>query len=247
VTELLDTVRGISLLGRLFGTAPIVAFRVSRPRMDRAAARAEVLRHTTSARRYASVDLDVAPLPDRRSIGSSFVLVYNQTSIADDLGNLEVLWQVADRSVLAAEYGRIPFFGAAARNLGIVLMRRGDRTSTEKTLADLAGWAAAGQVVSIGAEGRLSPDGEVAHFKRGAFLVAIRAGVPVVPMAVHGGRQILRPGSLRLRPGTLRYRVGSPIPIEGLTEADAPALAESTRRIVASLSAEAARDSGTAG
>jgi len=247
MTGLLDTTRGISLLGRLFGIAPIVAFRVSRPHMDRAAARAEVLKYARSARRYAGIDLDVAPLPDRQRIGSGFVLVYNQTSIADDLGNLEVFWQVADRSVLAEEYGRIPFFHAAARNLGLVLMRRGDRASTEKTLTDLAGWAASGEVVSLGPEGHLSPDGEVGHFKRGAFLVAIRAGVPVVPLAVYGGRHILRPGSLRLRPGTLRYRVGSPISIQGLTEADAPALAESTRRVVATLFAEAARGSGAAG
>jgi len=214
--------------------------------MDRAAARALVLKHTTAARRHARVHLDVGALPSRRGIGSGFVLVYNQTSIADDLGNLEALWQVADRSVLAAEYGRIPYFRAAARNLGIVLMQRGDRTSTEKTLADLAGWAAAGEVVSLGAEGRLSPDGEVAHFKRGAFVVAIRAGVPVVPMAVHGGRHILRPGSLRLRAGTLRYRVGAPISTQGLTEAEAPALAERARRVVATLFAEAARAAAAA-
>lgn len=247
MTAFLETARGISVLGRLFGIAPMVAFRVSRPQIDRAAARAMVLKHTALARRYAGVDLDLAPLPKRREIGSAFVLVYNQTSIADDLGNLEVLWQFADRSVMAAEYGLIPFFRAAAKTLGIVLIRRGDRAATELTLAHLVNWAAAGEIVSLGAEGRLSPDGQVGHFKRGAFLVAIRAGLPVVPMAVHGGRHILRPGSLRLRPGTLTYRFGPPISIEGLAEDGAPALAESARQVVATLYAEAARESSAAG
>lgn len=223
----------------------MVAFRVSRPHMDRVAARAAAREHIVSARRHAGVELDVAPLPARES-GRGFVLVYNQTSLADDLGNLEVLWQFADRSVMAAEYGLIPFFQAAAPTLGIVLLRRGDRAATETILARLVHWAAAREVVSMAAEGRLSPDGRVAHFKRGAFLIAIRAGVPVVPMAVYGGRRILRPGSLRLRSGTLRYRFGSPISITGLTEADAPALAESARQVVATLYEEAARQS-TAG
>jgi len=247
MTGPLEAARGVAVLGRLFGTAPLVAFRVSRPPMVRATARAAVLEHVASARRAASVRLDVGPVPDRGDGSRGFVVAYNQTSIADDLGNLDVLWRFADRSVLAAEYGLIPFFEAAARRIGVVLMKRGDRVATEQTIARLVGWAARGEVVTVAAEGRLSPDGAVGHFKRGAFLVAIRAGVPVVPMAVHGGRRILRPGSLRLRSGTLRYRFGPAIPVDGLGEDDAPTLAERTRQVVAALYAEAESEARPAG
>ncbi|MCG6955059.1 MAG: 1-acyl-sn-glycerol-3-phosphate acyltransferase [Gemmatimonadetes bacterium] len=240
--SLVEAIRGVAVLSRLFGTGPMVAYRASRAGLDRTAARAIILSHVNSVRRWARVELDVAPVPKRA--GSGFVLVYNQTSIADDLGNLDVLWRFADYSVLASEYGRIPFFGSAARRVGIVLMKRGDRQATDETLRRLARWAAEGSVVSVAAEGRLSPGGEVGHFKRGAFLVAIRAGVPVVPMTVWGGRSILRPGSLRLRAGMLTYRFGSPISVDGLTEDDAPAMAEEARRAVARLLAGARGEIG---
>lgn len=240
--KLLETVHGVRVLARLFGVGPVVAYRASRRGSDRRAAREIIVRHVASVRREAGVELDVAPVPARS--GSGFVLVYNQTSIADDLGNMEVLWQFVDYSVLAAEYGRIPYFGSAANKVGIVLMKRGDRRATDATLARLTTWAAEGAGVSVAAEGRLSPDGEVGHFKRGAFLVAIRAGVPVVPMVVAGGRRILRPGSLRLRPGVLSYRFASPIGVDGLTEDDAPKLAEQARHAVARLLADVRREKG---
>lgn len=92
----------------------------------------------------------------------------------------------------------------------------------------------------MGAEGRLSSDGAVGHFKRGAFLVAIPAGVPVIPMAIQGGREILAPGAFGCRPGMLRYQIGAAIPVKGYAEADAPRLAERARSAVAALYAEAA-------
>ncbi|MEJ2207233.1 MAG: lysophospholipid acyltransferase family protein [Gemmatimonadota bacterium] len=240
MSALTETLDGALAVGLLFGAAPWTAFQIARRDLDREAARALALAHTSSVRRRARIRLDCRGEPDRRPDGSAFVLVYNQTSMADDLGNLEVLWRFTDYSVLAAEYGYIPFFRAASDKIVIVLMQRGNRTATDRTLDRLVEAASAGAVVSVAAEGRLSPDGRVGHFKRGAFLVAIRAGVPIVPMAVQGGREILRPGSVRLRPGTLRYRFGAAIPVAGIAEDGAPALAEHTRQVVAGLVAEAA-------
>ena len=84
-------------------------------------------------------------------------------------------------------------------------------------------------------QGRISPDGDVCHFKRGAFLVAIRAGVPVVPMGVRGGADILPARSLAMSRGVLRYRVGEPISTAGCSEADAPALAQRAHDVVVAL------------
>jgi len=235
------------VLARLFGLGPWSAFRASRPTLDREAARAIVLAHIRRARRRAGVEIEVEGI-ERLPAAGSFVLVYNQTSIADDLGNLELIWPRLDRSALASEYGLLPFFRSAAAKVGIELVRRGDRSATDALLERLARAAAAGEAVSMAAEGRLSPDGEVGRFKRGAFLVAIRAGVPVIPMAIAGGREILRPGSLRMRPGTLRYRLGNPIPSAGFSDETAPELAETARTAVAAVYFElrsAAREART--
>jgi len=137
--------------------------------------------------------------------------------------------------VFAAEYRWIPFFARAASRWGFVLLQRGHRDEVERVLADLVAALKAGERVSMAPEGHLSSDGKVGHFKRGAFLVAIRAGVPVVPMAVRGGHDILPPGTLRMRPGVLRYRVGKSLTTQGLSEADAPALADRARSAVAEL------------
>lgn len=225
---------GVGLLARFFGAAPAVALRVARQAGGREAARAQVLAHAARVRQWAGITLAVAG-EEHAAVKGGLVLVYNQTSLADDLGNLDVFWRLTDYNVLAAEYARIPFLTRAAERLGIILLRRGDRVAVDALLTRLARACADGARISMGAEGRLSPDGSVGHFKRGAFLVAIRAGVPVLPLAIQGGREILAPGALRCRPGVLRYRIGAPIPVDGYSEADAPALAERARDAVAAL------------
>jgi 1-acyl-sn-glycerol-3-phosphate acyltransferase len=226
--------RGLGTLGYFFGGAPLVAFRTARSSAgDPASLRAPFRAHAARARRLAGISLDVCG--EENVPPEPYVLVYNQTSLVDDLGNIEVFWRMTNRNVMAAEYGLLPFVTAATRRLNVLLLRRGNRAVTDRALAELTDAAARGERISVGAEGRLSPDGEVGHFKRGAFLIAIRARVKVLPISVQGGREILAPGSLRLRPGVLRYRIGPPIETTGLDERAAPDLAESTRGRVAAL------------
>jgi 1-acyl-sn-glycerol-3-phosphate acyltransferase len=110
-----------------------------------------------------------------------------------------------------------------------VLLRRGNRVEVDRVLAALLAALRGGERVSMDPQGRISPDGTVCHFKRGAFLLAIRAGVPVVPVAVKGGSEILPPRSFRMRPGV------DPVGTTGLGEQDASALAESVQRTVSAL------------
>lgn len=81
----------------------------------------------------------------------------------------------------------------------------------------------------MGGEGRITRDGSVGHFKRGGCLVAIRAGKPVVPVAMAGGSEMRPMGSLRLRPGRLTVCFGEPMSTAGLTDDDAPDLAARVR------------------
>ena len=92
----------------------------------------------------------------------------------------------------------------------------------------------AGNRLVWGGEGKLSRYDGIGHFKRGAALIAIRAGAPVYPVVFFGGHNILPAGQLRMRKGVLRMHFGTPISTQGLTEDDARALADK-------LQAEAAR------
>jgi 1-acyl-sn-glycerol-3-phosphate acyltransferase len=59
--------------------------------------------------------------------------------------------------------------------------------------------------------------GELLPFKEGAAYIAIKAGVPIVPVALSGTREVLPMGSLNVRPGRVIMRVGDPIPTSHLT------------------------------
>jgi 1-acyl-sn-glycerol-3-phosphate acyltransferase len=61
-------------------------------------------------------------------------------------------------------------------------------------------------------EGTRSEDGRVGRFKKGSFLVAIGAGLPVVPVSVIGSRDIMAKGRLMVRPGAVRVVIHEPIP-----------------------------------
>jgi 1-acyl-sn-glycerol-3-phosphate acyltransferase len=71
-----------------------------------------------------------------------------------------------------------------------------------------------GVSVLLFAEGTRSLDGRLQPFKRGAFNLAVRSGVPVIPMTINGSYTIVPKHSLRIRPGTVDLFLDPPIPID---------------------------------
>ena len=88
----------------------------------------------------------------------------------------------------------------------------------------------------IYAEGTRSGDGRVSRFKGGSFLLAIEAGLPIVPIAVIGTRQVMPKGRLRTEPADVVLVVHDPIQppaLEAPTPRDAKALAARAHAVVA--------------
>ena len=81
-------------------------------------------------------------------------------------------------------------------------------------------------------EGTRSVDGRVAPFKAGSFLLAIEAGLPIVPVSVDGTRFVMRKGRLMTCPGHVRLIVHEPIETGHIGVRDARALAERVRLLV---------------
>ena len=71
------------------------------------------------------------------------------------------------------------------------------------------------------AEGTRTLDGKLQPFKRGAFNIAVRGGVPVVPLTVNGSFRILPKHSLVINPGEVEITLGKPIHIMGLSGREA--------------------------
>lgn len=161
--------------------------------------------------------------------GEPAILVANHESWFDVFA-LVVHLPVDYRFVGKIELTRIPFFGPSWLATGHIAIDRSDRTKAIESLRE-AGESLRrdGAVVVMFPEGTRSEDGELLPFKKGAFVLALQTGVPIVPAGVSGSRKIMPKGSWRIRPGTIVIRIGPPIPVEGRGEGARDALLEQAR------------------
>lgn len=118
-----------------------------------------------------------------------------------------------------AELHQFPIMGTIFDVGGFVPIDRGDRERALSAIATGAESLRQGNSFLIFPEGTRSRTGELLPFKKGGFLMAIDAQVPVVPVAIQGGRAAMRKGSAIVRPVTVSVRIGRPVSTEGLTQA----------------------------
>jgi len=166
----------------------------------------------------------------------SYVFVSNHLSYMDTpvvLANIPVQFRfLAKRGLF-----QIPLLGTHLARAGHIPVPREDARAAVKTMSTAA------QVIRergisllIFPEGGRAPDGRLAEFKEGAAYIAIRAGVPVVPIALKGTREILPYGSGHVRSGSVTMRVGEPIATDQVQLRDRVQItAELRERIVAML------------
>ena len=171
---------------------------------------------------------------ERIKPGTTYVFVSNHQSIYDTPVLFSLLpYQL--RIIAKESLARFPVLGwhlKRGRHL-FVDRRHPDRTGI---LARWRSLTSEGLSLMIFAEGTRSPDGHVARFKGGSFLLAIEAGLPVVPVAIIGTRNVMPKNRLRTEPADVTLVVHDPMAvptIERPTARDAKALADRVRAIVA--------------
>ncbi len=126
-----------------------------------------------------------------------------------------------DIKVIAkASLFRLPLFGWLLRVAGMVPVHRDDRERAIGAVELAAASLASGNDFLVFAEGTRSRDGRLLPLKKGPFVMAIKAGVPVVPVVLSGTREMMPKGTRRLRPGEARVRFLPPVSTRGLTFAD---------------------------
>jgi 1-acyl-sn-glycerol-3-phosphate acyltransferase len=117
--------------------------------------------------------------------------------------------------LLKASLFRYPLVGTAFRLAHFIPVSRGERESAlaslEKAIEELRG----GQSFLIYPEGTRSPDGRLQEFKKGAVVMAIKAGVPIVPMACSGAHRVMEKRSLEIHPGEILVEFLEPIDAAG--------------------------------
>jgi 1-acyl-sn-glycerol-3-phosphate acyltransferase len=138
------------------------------------------------------------------------------------------------RIIAKESLARFPILGWHLRRGGHLFV---DRRSPDRS-GILRSWRALvsqGLSLIIYAEGTRSPDGHVARFKAGSFLLAIQAGLPIVPIAIIGTRSVMPKGRLRTEPASVELVVHDPIippAIASPTVQDAKVLADQVHAVV---------------
>jgi len=171
---------------------------------------------------------------DRIRPATTYVFVSNHQSIYDTPVIFSSLpYQL--RIIAKASLARFPVLGwHLARGGHLFVDRR--KPDHAGILKRWRGLVSEGLSLMIYAEGTRSPDGHVARFKGGSFLLAIEAGLPVVPVAVIGTRRVMPKGRLRTEPADVTLVVHDPIqppPLEAPTARDAKAFADRVHSVVA--------------
>jgi 1-acyl-sn-glycerol-3-phosphate acyltransferase len=170
------------------------------------------LRFAETALRMANIRVEVEGMEHLRQ-GEAYVFVANHTGIFD----IPAIWVAAAgitggrlRIMYKRDLELIPFLGWELKASPFIPVQRNQARNSMKSLNRALVAIQEGDSVIIFAEGTRSRTGRLLEFKRGAFLLAARAGKPLVPSAIIGSHRVLKADSVDLQPGTIRVAFGKP-------------------------------------
>jgi 1-acyl-sn-glycerol-3-phosphate acyltransferase len=115
------------------------------------------------------------------------------------------------RWIAKAELFKIPIFGRGMRGAGYISIDRTNRKSAFKSLKRAAESIRHGKSVLVFPEGTRSMGGELLPFKKGGFVLAVDAGVPIIPIIVQGTHAIMAKDSLLIRRQPVRVDILPPL------------------------------------
>ncbi|MBX2990655.1 MAG: 1-acyl-sn-glycerol-3-phosphate acyltransferase [Bacteroidetes bacterium] len=146
--------------------------------------------------------------------GNGFVYVSNHAGMFDIPS---VIAGIPDqiRIVYKKELEKIPIFGWGLKFGSYIAIDRGRGVQAQRSLEEAIGKIRNGESVLLFAEGTRTLDGKLQSFKRGAFHIAVQAGVPVVPLTINGSFTILPKHSISINPGHVELILDTPIHLTG--------------------------------
>lgn len=166
--------------------------------------------------------------------GKPYIFIGNHCSMADIMAFSGYI-RHDYRWIAKKELFKIPVFGAGMRAVDYIPIDRSHGREAVRSLNDAAQRIAEGSSVILFPEGTRSPDGRLQLFKTGAVMLAVKAGVELVPVGFNGTHQALPKGKLLARGGEVVLRIGQPLPTAGFKDKDKQELAALLHQRVAEL------------
>lgn len=165
--------------------------------------------------------------PERIRAGEPRIFVCNHVSWFDVVSVAGSLPR--GKFVAKAELGRVPVFGSGMRALGMIEIERTNRKSAFASYELAAQRIRTGVPVVVFPEGTRGFSYTLRPFKKGPFVLAITAGVPIVPVAVHGTIEVMKKGTWRVRPGVVDVHFLEEVPTDSYSYEDRDKLAAIVR------------------
>ncbi|TCJ94171.1 HAD-IB family hydrolase [Nocardia alba] len=224
-----DYLRTVAGFAGLIGGALIGVLRKSYT--GRRQSMADALMHdaTTATLRAIGVQLRVVGAENARAPRPA-VFLFNHQSQFDVI----IVPKVLDGAVTGIgkkELANHPLFGPLMRFVGVTFIDRTDTERAKASLAPVVSTLRAGLSIGVAPEGTRSFTRGVGPFKKGAFHMAIQAGVPVIPVVIRNAGEIAWRDSPIARSGTVDVAVLAPIDVSGWDPADMDAEVESVRQL----------------
>jgi putative phosphoserine phosphatase/1-acylglycerol-3-phosphate O-acyltransferase len=142
------------------------------------------------------------------------VFVFNHQSQFDMVVLATVLGS-GITAIVKQEVASNPIFGPLLRFTGATFIDRADTAKAKAALAPVVDTLRGGLSIAIAPEGTRSRTPRVGPFKKGAFHIAIQAGVPIIPVVIRNAGEIVWRDSIIVRPGTVDVAVLPPIDVGG--------------------------------
>jgi 1-acyl-sn-glycerol-3-phosphate acyltransferases len=142
------------------------------------------------------------------------------------------------RLIAKKQLARIPLFGWVMWAGRFIFIDRQNGVAARRSIDEAGQRIHDGESVLLFPEGTRTRDGALGPFKKGGFHLAVKSGVPIVPVALRGTRTLMPRGSLLLRSGTVTVIIGEPIATQGLGDEERATLNERVRGVVEAMLGE---------
>jgi 1-acyl-sn-glycerol-3-phosphate acyltransferase len=183
--------------------------------------------------RAAGIDLHLEGV-ERIDPSKRYILVANHYSYFDITCIFAAIPQPI-RFMAKVSLFKIPIFGWSLARAGFIPVDRQNRRTAVKSFDLAAERIRKGNSVVVFPEEGRSHNREMREFQRGAFLLALKSRLEMLPIAIDGTYDVFRVGAKAITPGRVTIRVGTPIATEGLTLRDKERLSGQAREQISAM------------